>query len=167
MIFDGKSFAKEIEDKVKAQVISMKVKPKIVSILVGADPASVLYTKLKSQAAQRVGIEFEVVKIGEQLTANSLRQKIAEIGARGDVTGVMVQLPLPELLRGRTSKLLEAIPLGKDVDGLRWEESGVKPATVRAILAIVDDVGSREQANEWLPKFLPRFDAWIISHLAG
>lgn len=134
MIFDGKAFAREIEDKVKTKVLTMQQKPRIVSVLVGSDPASILYTKLKKSAAERCGIDFEVVRL------NTLTNEIAKIGARQEVSGVMVQLPLPELLRGETPKLLAAIPLAKDVDGLRWEESGVKPATVRAILSIVDEV---------------------------
>lgn len=134
MIFDGKAFAREIEDKVKTKVLAMQQKPKIVSVLVGSDPASILYTKLKKSAAQRCGIDFEVVRL------NTLTNEIAKIGTRQDVSGMMVQLPLPEGLRGSTPKLLAAIPLAKDVDGLRWKESKIIPATVRAVLAIVDEI---------------------------
>lgn len=139
MIFDGRAFAREIEEQVKARVAKMEVKPKIVSIVVGDDPASVLYTRLKEEAAERVGIEFEVVK-QTNIPTNQLRNLITEIAAREEVTGVMVQLPIPGIPRGRTPRMLESIPLEKDVDGLRWEESGIKPATVRAVLAILDNI---------------------------
>lgn len=134
MIFDGKAFAREIEERVKNKVTNLVKKPKIVSVLVGDDPASILYTKLKKSAAERCGIDFEVVRL------NTLTNEIAKIGTRQDVSGVMVQLPLPGALRGETPKLLKAIPLAKDVDGLRWEESKIKPATVCAVLAIVDKI---------------------------
>lgn len=151
MIFNGKAFAREIEANLRQRLRRGVRVPKIVSILVGdhpssttsewhGDPASLLYTRLKKEAAERVGIQFEVVKIDSGIKIQELGEKITEIGSRRDVDGVMVQLPLPELLRGSTSKLLEAIPLAKDVDGLRWEESGVNPATVRAILSIVDEI---------------------------
>ncbi|MFH2085191.1 MAG: bifunctional 5,10-methylenetetrahydrofolate dehydrogenase/5,10-methenyltetrahydrofolate cyclohydrolase [bacterium] len=148
MIFDGKGFAKEIEERVKTRVGGMKVKPKIVSILVGNDPAdstsslqaSELYTRLKKSAAEHCGMDFEIIRQKGEVTSDKLREEIAEIGARKDVSGVMVQLPLPEVLRGRTPRVLEAIPLSKDVDGLRWEESKVMPATVRAVLAILDKI---------------------------
>ena len=153
-IFDGKAFAKEIEERVKTRVADMVKKPKIVSIVVGDDPASALYTRLKKAAAERVGIQFEVVEL--EITNNQssiIKQKITEIGARDDVTGVMVQLPLPEQLRGSTPKCLEAIPLSKDVDGLRWEESGVKPATVRAVMNILGEIAERK-SGLWNKKFV-------------
>ena len=134
MIFDGRAFAQEMEEQVKLEVEKMESKPKIVSILIGGDPASELYTKLKMAVARRVGIEFEVVRL------DILKNEIEEIGKREDVTGVMVQLPIPNMPRGRTPRILEGIPLSKDVDGLRWEESGVMPATVRAVLSILDSI---------------------------
>ena len=48
-----------------------------------------------------------------------------------------MQLPLPGVSRKDTQEIVQVIPLEKDVDGLRWEESGIKPATVRGILSIV------------------------------
>lgn len=141
MIFDGKAFARKIEEQVKNKVTNLVKKPRIVSILVGDDPASALYTKLKKAAAERVGINFEIFKIdSEKWQVESLSSVIKKIGEREDVTGVMVQLPLPDVLRGETSRILAAIPLTKDVDGLRWEESGVVPATVSAVLSIVDAI---------------------------
>ena len=141
MIFDGKTFAREIEQKIKTDVEKLGKKIKIVSILVGADPASALYTKLKKAAAERVGINFEVVKIAsEKLHVESLSSVIEEIGEREDVTGVMVQLPIIGLQGLALKEVLSAIPLNKDVDGLRWEESGIIPATVRAVLTIIDTI---------------------------
>lgn len=144
MIFDGKAFAREIEATLRLRLRSGVGVPKIISVVVGDDPASVLYTKLKQQAAERVGIEFEIRHDFENLEM---------IGKREDVDGVMVQLPLPKGLRGETPKLLTAIPLGKDVDGLRWEESGIKPATVRAVFAILDKIAESQIINS-LPELL-------------
>jgi len=152
MIFDGKAFARTIEDRVKEQVSAMPVKPKIVSVLVGNDPASELYTRLKKAAAERVGIQFDVLKLDLGISKQELENRIRGMGARGDVTGVMVQLPLPADFKGSTLKVLEAIPLDKDVDGLRWEESGVMPATVRAILAIVDKIAQSKIINSQILK---------------
>jgi methylenetetrahydrofolate dehydrogenase (NADP+) / methenyltetrahydrofolate cyclohydrolase len=136
MIFDGKAFAREIEERVKASVAIMRVKPKIVSVLVGNDPSSELYTKLKKQAAERVRIAFEVMR----LEPENLHNRITQIADDASVTGLMVQLPVPGLSAEQTREMLTAIPLSKDVDGLRWEESGVKPAVVRAVLSIVDRI---------------------------
>lgn len=143
MIFDGRAYAKEIEEKVKNRVEKLEPKPKIVSVLVGDDPASVLYTKLKREAAERVGIQFEILKIVDRkLSIVELKRIIAELGNRYDVTGVMVQLPLPGVSRKDVDEILEAIPLAKDIDGLRYRESNVMPATVRAVIEILDNIES-------------------------
>jgi 5,10-methylene-tetrahydrofolate dehydrogenase/methenyl tetrahydrofolate cyclohydrolase len=153
MIFDGKAFARQIEEQVKSRVEVMDIKPKIVSIIVGDDPASVLYTRLKKQAAERVGIIFEVQKY-TNVQAQELIQNIEEIGAREDVTGVMVQLPMAKNFKGRTLKVLEAIPLDKDVDGLRWEESKIVPATVKAVLGVLKRVQDDVDAEVWSKRFV-------------
>ena len=155
MIFDGKAFANELENTLSYKVRNLVKKPKVVSVLLGDDPASVLYTKLKKQAAKRVGIEFEVVHLdSQQLTANSLRQNILEVGARAEITGVMVQLPIRGLQGQALQEVLRAIPLSKDVDGLRWEESGIMPATVRAILSILDEIAKRQSPGLWERRFV-------------
>lgn len=139
MIFDGKAFASEIEAQVRDKVAKLAKKPKIVSIVVGDEAASALYTKLKKAAAERVGIEFEVQKY-TNAQVHEIKDLIAKIGERGDVSGVMVQLPIPGISPRETKEILQAIPLAKDVDGLRWEESGIMPATVKAIFRILDKI---------------------------
>lgn len=140
MIFDGRKFAKEIEEKVRLVVATLSHKPKIVSILVGNDPASELYTRLKKEAAERVGIEFEVVRLDIGSTAHDIETKIDGYAADNQVDGLMIQLPIPGLQGQTLQELLSAIPLTKDVDGQRWEKSHIIPATVRAILSILDKI---------------------------
>lgn len=148
MKFDGNKFAREIETRVADKVQNLSSPPKIVSILVGDDPASELYTRLKSTAAERVGINFEIVKIeSKNLQVESLKNAIERIGDRNDVAGVMVQLPIEGLQGLALQEVLSAIPLEKDVDGLRWEESGMMPATVKAILAILEKIADRKSAK--------------------
>ncbi len=146
MIFDGRAFAKEIETGVRLAVDKTAKKPKIVSVLVGNDPESELYTRLKERAAQRVGIEFEVARIkSERLEVESLSSEIGRIAAREDVSGVMIQLPIKGMREEDLKEMLRQIPHAKDVDGLNWEESGVMPATVRAVLSIYDKIGSENK----------------------
>lgn len=147
MKFDGKAFSQEIEVQVSDKVAKLKVKPRIVSVLVGDDPASALYTKLKQAAAERVGIDFEIVREKGEVTSEKLKQILEVIGQREDVTGVMVQLPLPGDSRKDTEKILAAIPLDKDVDGLRYPESGVVPPVVKAILDVVEEIEKSQITN--------------------
>lgn len=144
MIFDGKAFANEIEKQVKDRVAKMEKKPKIVSILVGDDPASELYTRLKRAAAGRCGIDFEVMRLEKWNEAVAKK-----LGESAKVTGLMVQMPVPGMSREKQSDVLSAIPLNKDIDGLRWQESGVMPATVRAILSILEKI-----ETNWRDKFV-------------
>jgi methylenetetrahydrofolate dehydrogenase (NADP+)/methenyltetrahydrofolate cyclohydrolase len=136
MIFDGKAFAAEIEERVRVAVLEKAVQPKVVSILVGNDPASELYTRLKHKAAERVGILYEV----ERVSLDNIERRLHELKADEHVMGVMVQLPIPGLTVAQTEEVLQLIPIAKDVDGLRWRDSGVKPAVVRAVLSIVERV---------------------------
>lgn len=140
MIFDGRAFAKEIESEVAYKVRNFVKKPKIVSVLVGDDPASALYTKLKKSAAERVGIVFDVIKLDVSSQILDVRKNVEQYGRDKSVTGVMVQLPIPGLTHEDQQKVVAAIPLAKDVDGLLWERSGVKPAAVRAVLSILERI---------------------------
>lgn len=142
MIFDGRAFAKETEEKLRVEVEKLAKKIKIVSLVVGNDPASELYSRLKQKAAERVGIEFEISRIEIGLSVDQMKVRIKEVAAKNDVTGVMIQLPIAGIQGKELDELLSEIPLRKDVDGLRWRESGVVPATVRAVLSLVDMLAS-------------------------
>lgn len=135
MKFDGKGFAKTIEESVAARLRELQVKPKIVSVLVGNDPASVLYTGLKQKAAERAGIDFEVVRL-DTVT----KEQVKVIAERVDVTGLMIQLPVPNLQGQALAEILSVIPYNKDVDGLRYPESGVVPPVVRAVLGVIENI---------------------------
>lgn len=142
MIFDGKALAAEIEARVGRRVKALGERPRVVSVVVGSDPASKLYTRLKFESARRCGIEFEVQKLAGGQTAKELGKVVRELGRLAD--GVMVQLPISDLQGQSLKEVLAAIPVDKDVDGLRWEMSGVKPATVRAVLTILERIADRK-----------------------
>lgn len=145
MIFDGKQFAEEVEARVKTRVAKLERKPKIVSIMVGNDPASELYTVMKSRAAERTGIEFEIVRLEN---TEEMEGKINDAARSSD--GVMIQLPIPGVTRERQNEILRCIPIVKDIDGLRWSESSIMPATVKAVVSILQKVSN--SINEDLSK---------------
>lgn len=148
MKFDGKAFGSEIESQVKDMVSGFATRPKIVSFLVGDDPASALYTRLKKEAAERAGIDFEIIKINNnEQSIDELKTQIHEVSGRADVTGVMVQLPVVGLQGQTLKEVLDVIPLDKDVDGLRYPDSKVVPPVVKAILAIIDRIGVSNNEN--------------------
>lgn len=136
IIFDGKKFAQEKEEELKAKVAKLKTKPKLVSILVGKNPASVLYTNLKQKAAQRVGINFEIKNLPPTISAIELTKIISDLNNDEKVNGIMVQLPLPSTLKQKTDFIVNHIDKNKDVDGLT-KNSPFMPATTKAVIRII------------------------------
>lgn len=154
MIFDGRQFAKEIEATLRLRLRDGAPAPKIVSILVGNDPASELYTRLKKEAAARVGIDFEIIRLDLNSGVQNIKSTIEKYGTDNSVTGIMVQLPIPDLQGQALKDILTVIPLEKDVDGLRWEESNIKPATIASVLSILNEAEKVSGANLWKGKFV-------------
>lgn len=139
-IIDGNKLAYLHEKIVREKVARLGFRPKIVSILVGDDPASALYSKLKKEKAASVGIEFELKQFSQNTPFGDVSAEISRLNQNPKVNGIMVQLPLSESFLGDFSKydLLNQINPQKDVDGLTGASS-VLPATVRAVLEILED----------------------------
>jgi len=150
MIFDGKKFAAEKEEILKAKVADLRQKgsvPKLVSFLVGENPESELYTRLKQEAAERIGIIFETKKFDSFVDPQEMILEIKQLNEETSVHGIMVQLPLPEKfgITNSETKILGSIKASKDVDCLTPENLGLLmmgkprflPATVRAIWEIL------------------------------
>jgi len=146
MIIDGSQVAKEIEQELEKKVSKLALQPKIVSILVGEDPASLLYSHLKEKAAERVGIKFKIVRVASA-DKTDLINLVHEVSERSEVTGVMLQLPIPNISGDELTQVISTIPLNKDVDGMRWMESGVMPATVRAVTTLLAKIESETRGS--------------------
>lgn len=141
IIFDGREFARDKEKLLSYEVTKLKKKgiiPKLASILVGDDPASVLYVNLKKKAAERVGAELQVIRLNRSTTAEEIIKTIQQYNSDNNVHGIMVQLPLPKSIINHQSLIINSIAPEKDIDGLR-EDSPFVPATVKAILTIIDE----------------------------
>jgi methylenetetrahydrofolate dehydrogenase (NADP+) / methenyltetrahydrofolate cyclohydrolase len=137
IVFDGRAEAKKIEDNLSEKVKKLKDKPAMVSVLVGDDAASVLYTSLKQKAAIRVGVEFLIEKLPDNTTLESIKEIIRKFNNDDKIQGVMIQLPLPQKLNKHTKEIIQEIEPTKDVDGLRADSKFV-PATVKAIMKVID-----------------------------
>lgn len=137
IIFDGKKFANEKEEILKTKVSTLKIKPKLISILVGNDKASSLYSALKQNAAKRIGLGFEIKKLSQDTSAEEIINLIKKLNTDKKVNGIMVQLPLPKALKTKTQKILNTIDSKKDVDGLT-KNSPYTPAAVKAVSEIIN-----------------------------
>lgn len=140
-IIDGKKWAKLHEEKLKVIVGELKKVPHGVNMLIGDDPTSVLYTQIKENKAQELGINFEtkkfVIPLGKWET---VVEEIKRLNNDPEIEGIMVQLPLPEeFLNGHgTGELLQVIDPQKDIDGLTGKGS-FPPAAVESVLLLLKD----------------------------
>jgi len=120
LIMDGKSFAKETEEALKTRVNELKKEkgfvPTLATILVGKDPASATYVKMKGNACERVGMQSLKVELPETTTTEELLNKILELNANSEVSGILLQHPVPSQIDER--KCFDAIDIKKDVDGV-------------------------------------------------
>jgi methylenetetrahydrofolate dehydrogenase (NADP+) / methenyltetrahydrofolate cyclohydrolase len=136
MIIDGRELARAHQSKLK----KLKSSPKVVSILVGTDASSVLYSDIKQKKATELGIEFEIRQLPVTAEYPDLENEIQALNKDKAISGIMVQLPLPRKFLGERDQndILKLINPKKDVDGLS-PKSKVLPAAVRAILSIIKD----------------------------
>ncbi len=143
MILDGRTLAQNIREKIKARVSTLATKPGLAVLLVGSDPASHTYVALKKKACEEAGIRFEQHLYFANESEETLIKKIHELNAREDVTGILVQLPLPTQDADRVIAEIDSL---KDVDGfhpanLQNLEAG-KPSIASAVaLGIMKLIG--------------------------
>ncbi len=120
LILDGKALAKSIEDELSTRVANLKQKtgrtPILATILVGDDPASATYVRMKGNACKRVGMDSIRVEMSSTTTTDELLAKIDELNANPDVHGILLQHPVPNQIDERAC--FDRINLGKDVDGV-------------------------------------------------
>ena len=126
-LLSGQPIAAEIKKKVAEEVQSFErqhgSKPGLAAVLIGDDPASTVYVQNKVRACAEVGIRSEQHTLAATITSNELLRLIAQLNARDDVDGILVQLPLPKQIDDST--IIEAIDPGKDVDAFHPTNVGL------------------------------------------
>lgn len=124
-LIDGKKISREIKDELKEKVAKYKsegVEITLAVIQVGQDPASTVYVGNKKKACEYIGIRSLAYELDDKITEEELLELIAELNARKDVNGILVQLPLPEHIR--EDAVIQAIAPEKDVDGFHPQSVG-------------------------------------------
>ena len=118
IIIDGKELAKKIRQDLKVEVDKLrekKVYPKLAVIMVGEDKASQVYVRNKSKACNEIGIDFEEFLLPSNITMEKLLELIEELNNRKDISGILLQSPIPKPLNIREA--FNKIDYRKDVDG--------------------------------------------------
>ena len=120
IIMDGKSVALSSEENLKMRVAALLEKknfvPILATILVGSDPASATYVKMKGNACERIGMKSIKVELDSDTTTEELLSKIGELNSNPEVHGILLQHPVPDQIDERLC--FDAIDIKKDVDGV-------------------------------------------------
>ncbi|WP_187912392.1 bifunctional methylenetetrahydrofolate dehydrogenase/methenyltetrahydrofolate cyclohydrolase FolD [Helicobacter pylori] len=147
VLLDGQALAYDIEKdlKNKIQTITAQThkRPKLAVILVGKDPASITYVNMKIKACERVGMDFDLKALQENITEAELLSLIKDYNTDQNISGVLVQLPLPRHINSKM--VLEAIDPNKDVDGfhplnigkLCTQKESFLPATPMGVMRLL------------------------------
>jgi len=145
-LIDGKKVSASIREEVKAEVAQLReqgIAPKLAVILVGDDPASVVYARSKEKACANVGIDFELTVMPGTTPEDEVVALIEKLNRDDNVHGIMIELPLPKGMSKQ--RVLEAVLPIKDVDGVHpinrgyilSNSEGLFPATPQSCIEIM------------------------------
>ncbi len=145
-IIDGKKMASSIERELKKEIETFERKPGMAVILVGDNPASLIYVNHKKKAAEQIGIDAQIYHLSPVMTQDALVSFIDELNHNETVDGIIVQLPLPKHFD--ENAVIDAISPDKDIDGLHCLNMGklfighpnLVPCTPLACLALLKSV---------------------------
>jgi len=144
-IIDGKKVAQKIQDGLKEKINKLKTKPGLAVIIVGDDPASVVYTNNKVKACKEIGIYSEKHELSADIAQEELLELIEKLNNDKKINGILVQLPLPEQID--ENAVINAIDPKKDVDGFHPSNMGrvllgkpyLAPCTAVGVLKLLDE----------------------------
>jgi methylenetetrahydrofolate dehydrogenase (NADP+) / methenyltetrahydrofolate cyclohydrolase len=145
IILDGKKTAASIRKTLKQTILDKKLQPALDVILVGDNSASKKYIAHKQQACADIGIKSTLHHLDSTTTADELNSLISELNQDTQVSGILLQLPLPEHLKADT--FLDKIVAEKDVDGfhpynmgkLAQNHAGLRPCTPFGVMKLLEE----------------------------
>jgi methylenetetrahydrofolate dehydrogenase (NADP+)/methenyltetrahydrofolate cyclohydrolase len=147
-IIDGKAVAARVRERVASEVAAMSAKPGLATILVGDDPASAVYVRMKREDSAEVRIESFHHEPGGHVAPDVLADLIRALNADERVHGILLQLPLPDHLA--QDEFISLIDPAKDVDGLtsanaglllQGREEAMVPCTPAGVMELLGEAG--------------------------
>jgi methylenetetrahydrofolate dehydrogenase (NADP+)/methenyltetrahydrofolate cyclohydrolase len=159
-VIDGNAVAARLRGEVAEAVEKMKdehgITPGLAAVLVGENPASQTYVRMKRKACAEAGIESFGYELPEMASQEEVERLVSELNANPDVHGILVQLPLPKHLD--EERILAAIDIEKDVDGfhpinigrlsMKGREPLFVPATPSGIIVLLEEMGAQFDGAE-------------------
>jgi methylenetetrahydrofolate dehydrogenase (NADP+)/methenyltetrahydrofolate cyclohydrolase len=150
-IIDGKRIAEEIKSELKVELDQLREKgivPGLAAVIVGDNPASALYVKMKASACEKIGIYSEVIKKEKSSPHGEIFSLVSELNNRDNIDAILVQSPLPDGID--EAAITMAIDPSKDVDGFHPQNQGLllagrpmfEPATPMGIIELLNRSGN-------------------------
>ncbi len=147
MILDGKKVSEKRLEILKERIEESGLYPRLATVIVGEDPGSKLYVRMKHQACERVGIGSVGLELPEDASTDRVLETVARLNNDPDINGILVQLPLPGQVE--TTRVIEAVSPEKDVDGFHPYSLGrllagtpiFSPCTPKGIMTILAEYG--------------------------
>ena len=158
-LIDGKAIAQAIQDELTQEVAALKEKgivPGLATVLVGENPASQTYVKMKNRRCAKVGIHSVAPTLPGDATQEEVEALVRELNADPTINGILVQLPLPDHLDEEA--VLNIVSLDKDVDGfhpvnigklaMKGREPSFAPCTPVGVIELLDRTGIEIEGKE-------------------
>jgi methylenetetrahydrofolate dehydrogenase (NADP+)/methenyltetrahydrofolate cyclohydrolase len=147
-ILDGKALSIKIKDKVKEEIKSLKAKgitPGLAVVIIGDDPASHTYVRMKEKACEDIGIYSIIHKMPDDISEQKILETIEMMNQNPNIDGILIQLPLPKHID--TTKVLQSVSASKDVDGfhpynvgrLSLDLEAFTPCTPLGVMKILEE----------------------------
>ncbi|HOI13588.1 MAG TPA: bifunctional methylenetetrahydrofolate dehydrogenase/methenyltetrahydrofolate cyclohydrolase FolD [Methanoculleus sp.] len=145
MILDGKAVSEKRLELLKERIEESGLYPRLATVIVGEDPASQMYVRMKHRACERVGIGSVGIELPADATTERVLEAVARLNNDPDINGILVQLPLPAGVD--TTRVIDAVAPDKDVDGFHPCNLGrllagtpvFAPCTPQGIMTILEE----------------------------
>lgn len=149
-IIDGKKIAEETKEKLKEEIEELKkrgITPSLSAIAVGEDPGTKVYVRAQQRSCEKIGIEYKLHQFKEDISQEELSSFIARLNEDKEVSGIILQMPLPSQLDARI--LQRMIDPKKDAEGVSPANMGMVvygkpllgPCTAMAVIEIINSIG--------------------------
>jgi methylenetetrahydrofolate dehydrogenase (NADP+)/methenyltetrahydrofolate cyclohydrolase len=123
IILDGKKVAEARQKLVKDAIRDAGLHPHLATVIVGSDPASQMYVRMKHRACESVGIGSAGIELPGTATTGAVLEAISKLNQNPEINGILVQLPLPKQID--TEQVIASVRTDKDVDGFHPENLGL------------------------------------------
>jgi len=145
ILLDGRKVSEKRLNLLKEEIDTSGLNPRLATVIVGSNPASQMYVRMKHRACESVGIGSVGIELPADATTETVLASITRLNTDPGINGILVQLPLPQQVD--TGRIIASVHTGKDVDGFHPENLGLlfsgkprfSPCTPQGIMTLLEE----------------------------